>query len=193
MTPPRSFVWLMTSSPAPRPPEFCRDLMGFVRDLSVLKVSGSEEFIDGSAFPADQMKQMADRFEASDLFRIFHSLADTEVRLKDALQSRYVLELGLVRLAEMNRVAPVEQIIARLAELESSLGSAEPRAAIAAPSRPERPPRKKNFENRAASVSAPPPPEEPPFYPEEPPFEPSPDIEDRARTGSGPNGIRRAR
>ncbi|MBX3267408.1 MAG: DNA polymerase III subunit gamma/tau [Acidobacteria bacterium] len=158
---------------------FCRDLMGFVRDLSVLKVSGSEEFIDGSAFPADQMKQMADRFEASDLFRIFHSLADTEVRLKDALQSRYVLELGLVRLAEMNRVAPVEQIIARLAELESSLGSVEPRAAIAAPSRPEpASPEKKTLKTEPASVSAPPPPEEPPFYPEEPPFEPSPDIED---------------
>lgn len=158
---------------------FCRDLMGFVRDLSVLKVSGSEEFIDGSAFPADQMKQMADRFEASDLFRIFHSLAETEVRLKDALQSRYVLELGLVRLAEMNRVAPVEQILARLADLESSLGSVEPRAAIAAPSRPEpAAPEKKTLKTEPASVSAPPPPEEPPFYPEEPPFEPPPHIDD---------------
>ncbi|HCA58893.1 MAG TPA: DNA polymerase III subunit gamma/tau [Blastocatellia bacterium] len=156
---------------------FCRDLMGFVRDLSVLKVSGSEEFIDGSAFPADQMKQMADRFEASDLFRIFHSLADTEVRLKDALQSRYVLELGLVRLAEMNRVAPVEQILARLADLESSLGSVEPRAAIAAPSRPEpAAPEKKTLKTEPVSVSTPPPPEEPPFYPEEPPFEPLPYI-----------------
>lgn len=168
---------------------FCRDLMGFVRDLSVLKVSGSEEFIDGSAFPADQMKQMADRFEASDLFRIFHSLADTEVRLKDALQSRYVLELGLVRLAEMNRVAPVEQILARLADLESSLGSVEPRAAIAAPSRPEpAAAEKKTLKTEPVSVSTPPPPEEPPFYPEEPPFEPLPYIDDlpaepvRART-----------
>ena len=158
---------------------FCRDLMGFVRDLSVLKVSGSEEFIDGSAFPADQMKQMANRFEASDLFRIFHSLADTEVRLKDALQSRYVLELGLVRLAEMNRVAPVEQILARLADLESSLGSAEPRTAIAAPSRPEpAAPEKKTLKTEPASVSAPPPPEEPPFYPDEPPYELPPELDD---------------
>lgn len=168
---------------------FCRDLMGLVRDLSVLKVSGSEEFIDGSAFPADQMKQMADRFEASDLFRIFHSLADTEVRLKDAIQSRYVLELGLVRLAEMNRVAPVEQILARLADLESSLGSAEPRAASATPSRPEAAaPEKKTLKTEPARASAPPPPEEPPFYPEEPPFEPPPELDDlpaepvRART-----------
>lgn len=158
---------------------FCRDLMGFVRDLSVLKVSGSEEFIDGSAFPADQMKQISEAFSAADLFRIFHSLADTEVRLKDALQSRYVLELGLVRLAEMNRVAPVEQLLERLAELESSLGSVEPRAAIPAPSRPEpAAPEKKTLKTEPASVSAPPPPEEPPFYPEEPPFEPPPDIDD---------------
>ncbi len=152
---------------------FCRDLLGFVRDLSVLKVSGSEEFIDGSAFAADEMKQISEAFSAADLFRIFHSLADTEVRLKDALQSRYVLELGLVRLAEMNRVAPVEQLLERLADLESSLGSAEPRAAIAAPSRPEpAAPEKKTLKTEPASVSAPPPPEEPPFYPEEPPFEP---------------------
>lgn len=157
---------------------FCRDLMGFVRDLSVLKVSGSEEFIDGSAFPADEMKRMADRFGASDLFRIFHSLADTEVRLKDALQSRYVLELGIVRLAEMNRVASVEQLLARLAELESSLSSAEPRAATAASSVLEpAAPEKKTLKTEPASVSAPLPPEEPPFFREGPPFEPPPDID----------------
>lgn len=152
---------------------FCRDLLGFVRDLSVLKVSGSEDFIDGSAFAADEMKQISEAFSAADLFRIFHSLAETEVRLKEALQSRYVLELGLVRLAEMNRVAPVEQLLERLADLESSLGSAEPLATIAAPSRPEpAAPEKKTLKTEPANVPAPPPPEEPPFYPEEPPFEP---------------------
>ncbi|MBK9164369.1 MAG: DNA polymerase III subunit gamma/tau [Acidobacteria bacterium] len=152
---------------------FCRDLLGFVRDLSVLKVSGSEEFIDGSAFPADEMKQIAEAFSASDLFRIFHSLAETEVRLKEALQSRYVLELGLVRLSEMKRVTPVEELLKRLAELESSLGSSEPRAATANTSSPKAPiPEKKTLNSEPAARFAEPPPEEPPFYPEEPPFEP---------------------
>ncbi|MBK9162794.1 MAG: DNA polymerase III subunit gamma/tau [Acidobacteria bacterium] len=151
---------------------FCRDLLGFVRDLSVLKVSGSEEFIDGSAFAADEMKQIAGAFEASDLFRIFHSLAETEVRLKklsEPLRARAQAR----RLAEMNALRPSKSFCKGWRNL-NSLGSAN---------RVPRPPtlrarkhrsRKKTLNPEPAARFAEPRPEEPPFYPEEPPFDPEP-------------------
>jgi hypothetical protein len=46
-------------------------------------------------------------------------LADTESRIKDATQPRFILEIGLVKLIEMNRLASIESILERLNDLES--------------------------------------------------------------------------
>jgi len=68
------------------------------------------------------LKVQADRFSESDLVRLFHSLADTETKLKDAIQSRYVLEIGLVKLIELRRLSSVEELLNRLNVLEARLG-----------------------------------------------------------------------
>ncbi len=39
-------------------------------------------------------------FSESDLVRFFNSLCETETKLKDATQSRYVIEIGLIKLVE---------------------------------------------------------------------------------------------
>ncbi len=44
--------------------------------------------------------------------------------MREATQPRYVLELGLVKLVEMRRVQPIEQILERLAKLESAFANA---------------------------------------------------------------------
>lgn len=104
---------------------FSRDLLGFFRDLLVFKVSGGEaSLVESSAVSAGDMRSFSAMFSEADLLRFFNSLSETETRLKEATQSRYVLEMGLVRLIEMQRVAPVEKILERLAALESGLQNA---------------------------------------------------------------------
>jgi DNA polymerase III gamma/tau subunit len=66
------------------------------------------------------MKQAAD-FSESELVRFFHSLSETEAGLRTAAHPRYQLEVGLVKLMEMRRLAPLEQVFERLAALEESL------------------------------------------------------------------------
>ena len=103
---------------------FCRDILAVLRDLLIFKVSNGETtHVETSVLSPESLKFQADRFSEADLVRLFHALADTETRLKDAVQSRYVLEIGLVKLIEMRRLAPVESIVERLSELESRLGS----------------------------------------------------------------------
>src|SRR5207253_3665149 len=46
-----------------------------------------------------------------------------ETKLKEASQSRFVLEIGLIKLIEMRRVQPIEAILNRLASLEKSAGT----------------------------------------------------------------------
>jgi DNA polymerase III subunit gamma/tau len=103
---------------------FCRDLLSVIRDLMVFKVAGNAEvLLDAAMLEPEQTEGLAANFSESDLLRYFNCIADTETKLKDATQPRYMLELGLVKLVEMRRLAPIEKILERLAALESSLGS----------------------------------------------------------------------
>jgi len=100
---------------------FCRDLLGIFRDMLVFKVAGDDpKLFETAVIPAAEMRQLADGFTESDLIRCFNSLAETETSLKEATHSRYVVEIGLVKLAEMRRVEPVETLLKRL---DSLIGS----------------------------------------------------------------------
>jgi DNA polymerase-3 subunit gamma/tau len=137
---------------------FCRDLLSVIRDLMVFKVAGNAEvLLDAAMLEPEQIQSLAADFNERDLLRYFNCIADTETKLKDATQPRYVLELGLVKLVEMRRLTPVEKILERLAALETSLrgvpltqaataekktlipDAAEPQPAFSGPIEPEEP------------------------------------------------------
>ncbi len=100
---------------------FCRDVLGHLRDLLVVKVAGDPKLLDSSSALTEALKQQAALFSESDLVRFFHSLAETEASLKDAANPRYQVEVGLVKLMEMRRLASLTDMIGRIAELESAL------------------------------------------------------------------------
>ena len=108
---------------------FCRDLLAFFRDLLIFKMAGNaENLLDTAVLSQTELAENSAPFSESDLIRFFNSLSETETKLREATQPRYVLELGLVKLIEMRRVAPIEQILERLAKLETALegGNSQP-------------------------------------------------------------------
>ncbi len=103
---------------------YSRDLLAFFRDLLVFKMaSNAENLLDTAVLSREELAANAAPFSESDLIRFFNSLGETETKLREATQPRYVLELGLVKLVEMRRVAPIEQILERLAKLENALAN----------------------------------------------------------------------
>jgi DNA polymerase-3 subunit gamma/tau len=100
---------------------FCRDVLGHIRDLLVVKVSGDPKLLDSSSAQTGAIQQQASQFSESDLVRFFHSLAETETNLKEAANPRYQVEVALVKLMEMRRLASLGDLVARIAELESAL------------------------------------------------------------------------
>ena len=100
---------------------FCRDVLGHIRDLLVVKVSGDPKLLDSSSAETGALQEQAANFSESDLVRFFHSLAETEANLKDAANPRYQVEVALVKLMEMRRLASLGDLVARIAELESAL------------------------------------------------------------------------
>lgn len=105
---------------------FSRDLLAHLRDLLVTKVSGSEELLESAVVSREELQRQASLFSESDLVRFFHSLAETETKLSTAAQPRYQLEVGLVKLMEMRRLAPLTQLLERLTALEESLRTGKP-------------------------------------------------------------------
>jgi len=100
---------------------FCRDLLAHFRDLLVTKVSGNEELLEAAVCEPKELKRQAELFSESDLVRFFHSLAETETKLRTATQPRYQLEIGIVKLMELRGVETIGEILQRLAALEGNL------------------------------------------------------------------------
>jgi DNA polymerase III subunit gamma/tau len=99
---------------------FCRDLLAHFRDLLVTKVSGNEELLEVAVCEPAELKRQAALFSESDLVRFFHSLAETETKLRAATQPRYQLEIGIVKLMELRGVESINEILQRLAALETN-------------------------------------------------------------------------
>ena len=98
---------------------FCRDLLAHFRDLLVTKVSGNEELLESAVCDLAELQRQAALFSESDLVRFFHSLSETETKLRAATQPRYQLEVGIVKLMELRGVESIGEILQRLAALES--------------------------------------------------------------------------
>jgi DNA polymerase-3 subunit gamma/tau len=110
---------------------FCRDMLAHLRDLLVVKVAGeSSELADATDAERKELASEAHEFSESDLVRFFHSLSETEQRLREGAHPRYQLEIGLAKLIEMRRLAPVSQILERLHALEETLRTGRTPAAI---------------------------------------------------------------
>ncbi|HEU4507402.1 MAG TPA: DNA polymerase III subunit gamma/tau [Pyrinomonadaceae bacterium] len=105
---------------------FCRDLLAHIRDLLVTKVSGNEELLESAVCEPAELKRQAEMFSESDLVRFFHSLAETETKLRAATQPRYQLEIGIVKLMELRGVESISELIQRLSALEAGVGSESP-------------------------------------------------------------------
>ncbi|HQU82499.1 MAG TPA: DNA polymerase III subunit gamma/tau [Pyrinomonadaceae bacterium] len=103
---------------------FSRDLLSFFRDLLVFKMAGdADNLLDTAILNREEMQKYSAPFSESDLIRFFNSLSETETKLKEATQTRYVLEIGLVKLIEMRRVSPIEKLLERIAKLESAISN----------------------------------------------------------------------
>jgi DNA polymerase-3 subunit gamma/tau len=97
---------------------FCSSLMSLFRDLTVLRVAGNTEgLLAHSAIPADRLLSLAEPFSGPDLIRFFNAVAATETALKESTQTRLTLEMGLIRLIEMRRLAPIEKLLERVDKL----------------------------------------------------------------------------
>ena len=94
---------------------FCREAIRHFRNLLVARVCGAES--DLVAAPADERPRLAEqsaKFSEEDLTRFFQILLSTDEDLRRQPAPRLHLELGLLKLVNAQRLAPLEEVLAEL-------------------------------------------------------------------------------
>ena len=94
---------------------FCREAIRHFRNLLVARVCGADS--DLVTAPPDERPRLAEqaaRFTEEDLTRFFQILLATDDDLRRKPDPRLHLELGLLKLVNAQRLAPLEEILADL-------------------------------------------------------------------------------
>src|SRR5262249_35274507 len=103
------------------------------------KVAGEDsQLIPLSAADLERLRESADHFSEEDLTRFFSILVSTEGELRWSSQPRFHLEMGLMKLIQVKRLTPIEQVLAGLEGLSHSDKRSETPALEA--SQPTKPP-----------------------------------------------------
>ena len=120
---------------------FCREAIRHFRNLLVARVCGASS--DLVAAPSDEQQRLSEqaaKFSEEDLTRFFNILLATDDDLRKKPDPRLHLELGLLKLVNAQRLAPLEEILADLrgtgnpAKSGTSSSGGTPRAMSAAQS-----------------------------------------------------------
>jgi DNA polymerase-3 subunit gamma/tau len=94
---------------------FCREAIGHFRNLLVARVCGADSEL--IAAPEDErpgLKKTSESFSEEDLTRFFQILLHTDEDLRRKPDARLHLEMGLLRMVNAARLAPLEEILAEL-------------------------------------------------------------------------------
>ena len=94
---------------------FCREAIRHFRDLLVARVSGADsDLIAALPEQRPRLESAAAKFSEEDLTRFFQILLSTDEDLRRKPDPRLHLEMGLLRLVNAARLAPLEEVLAEL-------------------------------------------------------------------------------
>jgi len=165
--------------------EFLGQLHEALRTLMVLKAcgEGQEKIVDLPAERIEKLAELADAFGMDSILYMLQVVTEADRKVRTAVEKRIVIETTMVKLASMEDLQPLGEILARLRAVQDSpaVFQEKPQAAPAVPV----PRQKPKTQRRRRRV--PPTPEPEASVPEEPeptPARPAPPVV----TDSGPLG-----
>ncbi|MGQ9647004.1 MAG: DNA polymerase III subunit gamma/tau [Thermodesulfobacteriota bacterium] len=97
---------------------FCRELLQYLRDLILIKVSQHPEGL--MELPEEEMeilRRQADQFQFDQLNHLFNLLLKGEEEIAQSTFPRTMLEMTLIRMATFRPLLPIEDILKRLEKL----------------------------------------------------------------------------
>ena len=94
---------------------FCREAIRHIRNLLIARVCGVDsDLIAATPDQRPALAKAAEQFSEEDLTRFFQILLQTDDDLRRKPDARVHLEMGLLRLINAQRLAPMEELLAEL-------------------------------------------------------------------------------
>ncbi|MBI2458057.1 MAG: DNA polymerase III subunit gamma/tau, partial [candidate division NC10 bacterium] len=129
--------------------QFTLELTGHLRDLAILRLCPEPgPLLDGARVGLDAARRQAERATLPELELMIKTLQQAEGEMRRATQPRFLLEMALIRLAEIRHVQVLGEILGRLVALEARFPAGPSATATAElplfggnPTAPERPTR----------------------------------------------------
>ncbi len=101
---------------------FCMELMECFRNMMVLKVAAQpDRYLNGFDDTRAELARYTTQFSLSDLQQRYWIIAQVEQELKFSPNPRYLLEFALVRLANVQSLDSLEDIVAQLQEIQAEI------------------------------------------------------------------------
>ncbi len=107
----------------------CRDLLRYLRNLVVAKVCAEEQarsLLDLADAEVADVLALSQKSDPDDLTRLFQGLSKSFDEIVKSGQVRASLEMTLVRLARRPQLLPLDELLARLGDLERRLATGAP-------------------------------------------------------------------
>ena len=125
---------------------FCREAIRHMRNLLIVRVCGADsELIAATPDQRPSLAKAAELFTEEDLTRYFQILLETDNLVRKEMDPRVHLEMGLLRLVNAARLAPLEELLAELSGEAGSRaggsGGSAPRSATTTSATPQFPSR----------------------------------------------------
>lgn len=112
---------------------FCREAVRHIRNLLIARVSGADsDLIAATPDQRPAIRKTAALFSEEDLTRFFQILLQTDDDLRRKPDPRVHLEMGLLRLINAGRLAPLEELLADLRGGAGGTANAKSHSAVSA-------------------------------------------------------------
>jgi DNA polymerase III subunit gamma/tau len=116
------------------PAHFARQLVRFLRNVTVAKVAGTDSaLLQISSDERQRVGRIAELFGEEDLARHFQIMLRTHAELGYRQEQRFHLELGLLKMAHAQKLVPLEELLSSVAETPRAPGKPAPVAEIKRP------------------------------------------------------------
>jgi DNA polymerase-3 subunit gamma/tau len=114
--------------------ELIDQVIEYFRDLMVLQSAGPQaRLVSVSSRQRSRIAEQAGRLSPEFVFAATDILAETKGRLRGSSHGRVLLDIALVRIASLEELSSLGEVVERLAAIESRSGGSTARQASAAP------------------------------------------------------------
>jgi DNA polymerase-3 subunit gamma/tau len=107
--------------------QFGKELLEHIRNLLVVKVAQEpQRLMDLTKDEIEELREQGEKLSLEEILQLFRILLKGEEEISRSAYPKLVLEITLVKMAQVKPIYPLEELLKKIADLEKNLGGVAP-------------------------------------------------------------------